>query len=64
MTIRELEIMKAALEGDVIYQRDSINKDKPQFKEWLEDTEKLLKKVSRKLFDEKAKEQEIKESLW
>lgn len=48
--------MKAALEGDIIYQRNSINKDKPEFKSWLEDTEKLLRKVSRKLFDEKVKE--------
>lgn len=58
LTIRELEIMKAALEGDIIYQRNSTNKDKPEFKSWLKDTERLLTKVSRKLFDEKAKESE------
>lgn len=56
MTIRELEILKSALECDIGYQRDSPNKDKPAFKAWLEDSEKLLKKVSRKLSVEKTKQ--------
>lgn len=55
MDIRELEILKSALEGDIGYQRNSPKKDEPAFKAWLEDSEKLLKKVSKKLFDEKAK---------
>jgi 2-keto-3-deoxy-galactonokinase len=59
VTIRELEIIKAALEGDIIRQKDFERRDHPAFKEWLEDTEKLLKKVSNKLFTTKAKEQMI-----
>jgi hypothetical protein len=57
LTIKELEILKAALEGDIIQQKDHIHKDHPAWKHWLEDSEKLLKKVSRKLFEQKAKEQ-------
>jgi hypothetical protein len=57
VTIRELEIIKAALEGDIITQKDSIHKDHPAWKHWLEDSEKLLKKVSIKLFEMKSKEQ-------
>jgi hypothetical protein len=57
LSIRELEIIKAALEGDIIQQKESIHKDHPAWKHWLEDSEKLLKKVSRKLFEMKSKEQ-------
>ena len=57
MTIKELEIIKAALEGDIIRQRKSENAQHPAWKNWLEDSEKLLRKVSKKLFEMKAKEQ-------
>jgi hypothetical protein len=57
LTIRELEIIKAALEGDIITQKDNIPNDHPAWKHWLEESEKLLKKVSRKLFEMKSKEQ-------
>jgi hypothetical protein len=56
MTIRELEILKAALEGDIIQQKESENRDHPTWKHWLEDSEKLLKKVNVKLFDLKSRE--------
>jgi hypothetical protein len=59
LTIRELEIIKAALEGDIIQQKDNIHKDHPAWKHWLDDSEKLLKKVSMKLAEQKAKEQLI-----
>lgn len=55
MTIRELEIIKAALEGDVIRQKESQKRDQYEFKLWLEDSEKLLKKVNRKLFEAKSR---------
>lgn len=55
MTIRELEIMKAALEGDIIRQKECEKVNHPAFKAWLEETEKLLKKVTNKLSVEKAK---------
>lgn len=55
MTIRELEIIKAALEGDIIRQTESENRDQFEFRLWLEDSEKLLKKVSLKLFEAKSK---------
>jgi hypothetical protein len=61
MTIHELEIIKAALEGDIIQQKNNPNVDHPAFKEWLKDTEELLKKVSRKLYEMKAKQQLIEE---
>lgn len=55
MDIRELEILKVALECDIGYQLDSHQRNKPEFKAWLEDSRKLLKKVSKQLSDEKAK---------
>lgn len=58
---RELAIIKAALEGDVIRQKQSPNADKPEFKEWLQDSEKVLKKVSRALLEERAKQSFLKE---
>jgi len=54
-TIRELEIIKAALEGDIIAQKNNDKLDHPAFQSWLEDSEKVLKKVSRKLFEMKAR---------
>ncbi|MEK4025368.1 hypothetical protein [Sporosarcina sp. FSL W7-1283] len=56
MPIRELEILVAALEGDVIRQKESDKRDEPAFKAWLEDTEKLLKKVRLRLSNEKSRE--------
>jgi hypothetical protein len=56
MTIRELEILKAALEGDIIRQKEAENRDHPSWKNWLEDSEKLLKKVNKRLWDERAKQ--------
>jgi hypothetical protein len=61
MTIRELEILKAALEGDIIQQKKSEKINHPAWKHWLEDSEKLLKKVSRKLFDMRAKQELLNE---
>lgn len=55
-SIRNLEIMKAALEGDLMRQRESINKDKPEFKEWLRDTQSLLIHVRRLLNVELTKQ--------
>jgi len=63
MTIRELEIIKAALEGDVIAQRKSDKLEHPAFQDWLNDSEKLLKKVSRKLFEQKARKSLI-DNTW
>jgi hypothetical protein len=57
MTIRELEIIKSALEGDIIRQKENEHKDHPAWKHWLEDSEKVLKKISKRLFEMKAKEQ-------
>jgi hypothetical protein len=55
VTIRELEIIKTALEGDIIRQKDSHKRDQYEFKLWLEESERLLKKVSLKLFEAKSK---------
>jgi hypothetical protein len=60
MNIRELEIIKAALEGDIIRQKQSDNADHPAFKQWLEDSEKLLKKVSRQMFEMKTRKKLFK----
>lgn len=62
MTIRELEILRAALEGDIINQKKSDKLDHPAFKEWLKDTEILLRKVTLKLMNERAKKEIIKQS--
>ncbi|PLR72240.1 hypothetical protein [Bacillus sp. UMB0728] len=56
MTIRELEILKAALEGDIIRQKKSEKADHPEWKQWLQDSEKVLKKVNIKLAEEMTKE--------
>ena len=47
---RNLAIIKAALEGDIIRQKESPNKENKEFKRWLNDSEKLLKKVREELF--------------
>lgn len=44
-TIKEYEIIIAALEGDVIRQRNHIHKSEPAFRVWLEDTEDLLHRL-------------------
>lgn len=59
-TIRELEIIKTALEGDIIAQKNSDKLDHPAFRSWLEDSEKVLKKVSRKLYEMKARKKLLK----
>jgi hypothetical protein len=56
LKIRELEILKSALEGDILRQKESEKMDHPAWKHWLEDSEKLLKKVSIKLIDMNAKQ--------
>lgn len=55
MSDRNLAIIKAALEGDVIRQRQSPNKDRPEFIKWLKDSEKLLHKVRMEQFAREAK---------
>ncbi|UOE58221.1 hypothetical protein [Cytobacillus oceanisediminis] len=55
MNIRDLEIIKAALEGDIIRQKESENADHPAFQEWLKDTEKLLKRVSIQIIERKGR---------
>lgn len=62
MKIRELEILRAALEGDIINQKQSDKLDHPAFKEWLVDTEKLLRKVTMRLLNERAKKEYIEQS--
>lgn len=57
VTDRELEIIKAALEGDIIRQKNHENKEHPAFKSWLEETEILLKKVNAKLYRNRAIDQ-------
>ncbi|TCI99987.1 hypothetical protein [Cytobacillus praedii] len=61
MSIRELEILKAALEGDILKQKESENKNHPAWIAWLEDSEKLLRKVSRKLFDMRSRKSLLKD---
>jgi hypothetical protein len=52
---KELEIMKAALEGDVIRQKKHIETiDNIEFQKWLVDTEQLLKTISLMLFERKS----------
>ncbi|USK57805.1 hypothetical protein LIS82_26650 (plasmid) [Cytobacillus solani] len=55
MSIRELMILKAALEGDIQRQEKSPNAHHKEWKNWLRDTRKLLKKVSMKLLEEQSK---------
>ncbi|MGD6876891.1 hypothetical protein [Bacillus infantis] len=62
MTIRELEILKAALEGDIIRQKNSEKADHPEWKQWLQDSEKVLKKVNWKLAVEMTKEEYRKQA--
>lgn len=55
---REFEIIIAALEGDITYQRkqeDHLNK--PAFRTWLEDTESLLKEVKEEFSRRKIRQQ-------
>lgn len=61
LTINEMEIIKSALEGDVIRQKEYLaelarqdNSD-IRFEAWLDDSQKLLKKISIKLMNMKAR---------
>lgn len=70
LEVRELEILKAALEGDISNQKEYLSEMKnqtisdggfnliryAQFNSWLVDSEKLLKKVTLKLSKEQSKE--------
>ena len=62
MSIRELEILRAALEGDIIRQKESNKLDHPAFKEWLIESEKLFKKVTLRLITENGKKEYLEES--
>ena len=59
-SIREVEIMKAALEGDIIYQKRQIlvlgyqGRDVAPFEDWLKDSEELLQKTNNYLSKLKA----------
>lgn len=61
LTINEMEILKSALEGDIGRQKKYLeelaekNGSDVRFEMWLDESERLLKKVSLKLFDMKAK---------
>lgn len=61
LTIDEMEILKSALEGDIARQKDYLdelaeqNGSDVRFEMWLDESQRLLKKVSLKLFDMKAK---------
>lgn len=59
MEIKELEIIKAALEGDIIRQEKHPNKDELAFKYWLEDSRKLLKKITKELMHKKGRQKMI-----
>ena len=60
LTISEMEILKAALEGDIIRQRKFLQEmadddsSDIRFEMWLEQSEQLLKKVSLKLIKMQA----------
>ena len=62
--VRELEIIKAALEGDIIRQKNHEKKHQPAFKAWLEDSERVLKKVHKKLMNERLKEHMLNNKNW
>ncbi|WP_370222024.1 hypothetical protein [Cytobacillus sp.] len=55
ITLDDLEIIKSALECDIIRQKQNEKADHPAFKKWLADTEKLHKKVSNEIITRKAK---------
>lgn len=61
LSIEEMEIIKSALEGDIIRQKKFLKVLEEQggsdirFEIWLDDSQRLLKKVSLKLMDMKAK---------
>lgn len=64
LSIHELEILKAALTGDIQRQEKYLAHDsnfetqekREEFEEWLVDTRKLWKKVTFKLMDLKSKQ--------
>ena len=61
LTIDEMEILKSALEGDIIRQKKFLDELAEQdgsdirFEVWHDDTIRLHKKVALKLMDMKAK---------
>lgn len=61
LTIDEMEILKSALEGDIIRQKKFLEElaeeggSDIRFEMWLDDTQRLHRKVTLKLMDMKAK---------
>jgi len=62
LSIDELEIIKSALEGDILRQKKFLNELAEQggsdirFEIWMIDSQKLLEKVTLKLMNMKAKQ--------
>lgn len=62
-SVREVEIVKAALESDILSQKNYLEEleelgiVRPSFNEWLEDSQKLLNKTNSYLSKLKAVEQ-------
>lgn len=60
LTIDEMEILKSALEGDIMRQKEYLTKltedggSDVRFEMWLDESQRLLKKISVKLMDMKA----------
>ena len=60
MSERELEILKTALESDIIYQKKQLEEISEygggdiRFEIWLDETEKLHRKISQLLFESKV----------
>jgi len=68
-SVREVEIMKAALESDILRQKNYLEEleelgiVRPSFNEWLEDSRKLLRKTNSYLSKLKAVEQGENKSI-
>ena len=60
--VRELEIIQTALKADIMRQRDSGELHREEFKQWYEDSQKVLKKVDKALWSAKA--EPVKEGKW
>ena len=66
-SVREVEIVKAALESDILRQKNYLEEleelgiVRPSFNEWLEDSRKLLRKTNSYLSKLKAVEYSDKE---
>ena len=62
--IRELEIIQTALRADIMRQKNSGELHREEFKQWYEDTQRVLKKVDKALWNTQSIQKGEMDANW